>query len=77
MSENGDFHDAIPTQGGQPQPFRKGPVGFGKILGMVPFAFFNDQYLIPFFGESQSAYRTAEAAAYDDVIVLCVFHNLG
>jgi hypothetical protein len=73
MPENGDFHNAIPPESGQPQPLGERPIGFRKIGSLVPLAFFDDQHFVAFFRKPQGADRAAEAAAYDDVVVLHVF----
>ncbi len=74
VPENGNFHNTEPTQGRQPQPFGQLPVGFGEIVGAVPFAFFYNQYPVPFFREPKSTDRAAETAADDDIVVRGV-HN--
>jgi hypothetical protein len=49
MSENGNFHDAIPAEGRQPEPFGKLPVGGREVVLLVPFPFFQHQYFVAFF----------------------------
>ena len=70
MPEEGQLHDAKPSQGRQPKPAPQIPVGLRKIFGPVPLALFQYQHFVALFRKPQRAYRTSESTANDDVVII-------
>ncbi len=56
------------AEGRHPKIFPELPVGFGEILIVEAFAFFEDEDGIALFGQAHGGDRTAKAGTDDDIV---------
>ena len=68
--EKTQTHDALGFNRGNPQPTFNLPIGCGKVIRREPFALFDDQHFVTFFGQAQRADRTTKATANHHVVIL-------